>query len=121
MDTSEEFENEVEEHHIFNPHVHWKKQVPIIGMRFENPKQLKSMLFNYAVKNGYQLWFEKNDDKRLLVLCCKVTYTFRIWSSWMSIKHSFQIKSLKSDHQCARNYQKPSSPTSWTTKNHHHK
>ncbi|KAL7605223.1 hypothetical protein Lser_V15G17339 [Lactuca serriola] len=73
-------------------------------MRFQNPKQIKSMLCNYAVKNGYQLWFEKNYSKRLLVLCCKGDCTFRLYASWMSIEDNFQIKSLKSEHQCARNY-----------------
>ena len=105
MDNSEELDNNVlEEHPIFNHHVHWKKQEPILGMRFEDPKQLKSMLCNCAVKNGYQLWFEKNYSKRLLVLCCKGDCTFRLYASWMSIEHNFQIKSLKSKHQCARNY-----------------
>ncbi|CAI9286312.1 unnamed protein product [Lactuca saligna] len=85
IDNNEEFDNDVlEEHPIFNPHVHWKKQEPILGMRFEDPKQLKSMLCNYAVKNGYQLWFEKNDSKRLLVLCCKGACTFMLWASCMS-------------------------------------
>ncbi|CAI9300484.1 unnamed protein product [Lactuca saligna] len=79
MDTSEEKENEyVVEHSIFNPQVHWKKQVPILGMRFENPKRLKSMLSNYVVKHGYKLCFEKNDGKRLIVLCCKGACTFML-------------------------------------------
>nr|KAJ0214220.1 hypothetical protein LSAT_V11C400175170 [Lactuca sativa] len=85
MDNVEELDKDVlKEHHIFNPQVHWKKEVPVLGMRFENPKWLKCVLCNYVVKNGYQLWFEKNDNKRLLVLCCKVACTFRLWASWMS-------------------------------------
>ncbi|CAI9301587.1 unnamed protein product [Lactuca saligna] len=40
-------------------------------MRFKDPSQLKSMLCNYVVAKGYQLCFEKNDRKRLLVKCCK--------------------------------------------------
>ena len=45
----EECENnpECEEHCIFNKEIPWKKQKPILGMRFENPKQLKHMLCNY--------------------------------------------------------------------------
>ncbi|CAI9265825.1 unnamed protein product [Lactuca saligna] len=73
-------------------------------MRFKDPSQLKSMLCNYAVANGYQLCFEKNDRKRLLVKCCKGKCSFRLWASWMSDEASFQIKSLKPVHKCVRNY-----------------
>lgn len=30
--------------------------------------------------------------------------TFRLWATWMSDEETFQIKSLKGDHNCARNY-----------------
>ena len=82
----------------------WKKQLPILGMRFTNPKQLKFMICNYAVANGYQLYFEKNDSKMLLVKCSNRQCTFRLWASWMSEEQSFQIKSLIIDHNCARNF-----------------
>ncbi|CAI9299418.1 unnamed protein product [Lactuca saligna] len=71
--------------------VQWKKQEPILGMRFENPKKLKSMLCNYAVKNGYQLWFKKNDRKRFLVLCCKGTvieHYAKLWYYGVEIRRS---------------------------------
>ncbi|GJW93702.1 splicing factor [Tanacetum coccineum] len=29
---------------------------------------------------------------------------FRLWASWMGSENSFQIKSLKAEHKCARNY-----------------
>ncbi|CAI9274977.1 unnamed protein product [Lactuca saligna] len=34
----------------------WDKMVPILGMKFVNPMQLKLCITNYAVKNGYDLW-----------------------------------------------------------------
>ena len=34
----------------------WDKMVPILGMKFANPMQLKLCLTNYAMKNGYDLW-----------------------------------------------------------------
>ena len=66
---------------IFNEKLHWKEQEPVLGMRFESPKQLKHMLCNYAVANGYQLCFVKNDSRRLLGKCCDGKYTFRVWCS----------------------------------------
>ena len=100
----EEEDDELLEQPIYNPELNWKLQEPQLGMRFESPTQLKDMLCNYAVSKGYQLTFEKNDKKRLLVLCSKGECPFRLWASWMSDEYSFQIKSLKEDHNCARNY-----------------
>ncbi|GJS48924.1 hypothetical protein Tco_0599045 [Tanacetum coccineum] len=34
----------------------------------------------------------------------KVNCPFRLYASWMSRKQSFQIKSLRSEHKCCRNY-----------------
>nr|GEY16318.1 hypothetical protein [Tanacetum cinerariifolium] len=132
---------------------------------------------NYEVVGGYQLWYEKNDWRQLLVFCGKdvttgrkgqVTFKlnkvktksnkknygegtssdgegssrhyetplasgiikektvspkwtksnlsadkqpkgkpiceFRLWASWMGSENPFQIKSLKAEHMCARNY-----------------
>nr|KAJ0197285.1 hypothetical protein LSAT_V11C700374720 [Lactuca sativa] len=103
-DNGREVEVNIQAHSIFNELLHWKKQKPILGMRFKGPRQVKSMLCNYAVANGYQLCFEKNDRTRLLVRCSKGACTFRLWASWMSDEESFQIKSLKADHNCARNF-----------------
>nr|KAJ0211847.1 hypothetical protein LSAT_V11C400214430 [Lactuca sativa] len=44
---------------MFNEDIPWRNQLPILGMRFTNPKQLKYMICNYATANGYQLYFEK--------------------------------------------------------------
>nr|KAJ0217575.1 hypothetical protein LSAT_V11C300109760 [Lactuca sativa] len=79
---------------MFNEDIPWKKQFPVLGMRFTNPKQLKFMLCNYVLANG----------KRLLVKCCDGECTFRLWVSWMSEENSFQIKSLINEHNCAMNF-----------------
>ncbi|CAI9261002.1 unnamed protein product [Lactuca saligna] len=42
----------------------WDKMMPILGMKFATPMQLKLCLTNYAVKNGYDLWYEKSDHNR---------------------------------------------------------
>nr|GEW99508.1 chloramphenicol acetyltransferase-like domain-containing protein [Tanacetum cinerariifolium] len=142
---------------------------PILGMRYAHPEQLKLALANYRVSGGYQLWFQKNDWRQLLVFCgrdvskgrcvwyhskkvkakkqlfiesnddakkgeetskdgegssrnsdvspkwtkSKIASSrksgqpqcgFRLWASWMGSENSFQIKSLKAKHKCARNY-----------------
>ncbi|KAL4563609.1 hypothetical protein LXL04_027654 [Taraxacum kok-saghyz] len=49
------------------------------------------------VKNGYDLWYERNDCKKLLVRCGKgkknkngYACPFRLWASWMNNEHTFQ-------------------------------
>ncbi|PWA95914.1 hypothetical protein CTI12_AA045570 [Artemisia annua] len=157
----------------YNPETPWEENKPILGMKFENPQQLKHLLADYGVKHGYQLWYYRSDSNSLLVYCgrdlelgrCagrrdrvrkskkkakdkegngqeendkatdkmpvtrksprkvvvnvkpKVKWTrmkvgahkgkhcpFRLWASWMSSERSFQIKTLYSDHRCARNF-----------------
>ncbi|CAI9263033.1 unnamed protein product [Lactuca saligna] len=91
---------------VYDERQPWDQMKPIIGMRFSNPTELKHMLSNYAVANGYDLWFEKNDSDRLLVKCCKKNKSpscpFRLWASWMGKEKTFQIKSLVNEHNCCR-------------------
>ncbi|KAL4579814.1 hypothetical protein LXL04_015981 [Taraxacum kok-saghyz] len=66
----EEADGVVQQQYPFhNPHMDWDNMVPVIGMQFSNPAELKELLANYAVKHGYPLWFEKTDKNRILVNC----------------------------------------------------
>ncbi|CAI9263650.1 unnamed protein product [Lactuca saligna] len=90
---------------VHNSEQQWDEMAPVLGMKFTNPTELKQCLTNYAVKHGYDLWYEKNDKNRLLVKCCKdkePSCPFRLWASWMQEERTFQIKSLKSSHNCGR-------------------
>ncbi|CAI9284491.1 unnamed protein product [Lactuca saligna] len=87
----------------------WDTMQPILGMRFCNPQELKQLVSNYVVANGFNLWYEKNDKTRLLVRCCKTSEgkaacPFRLWATWMSSEKLFQIKSLHNEHNCARTF-----------------
>ena len=55
----------------YNPDTPWDEFVPILGMKFENPEQLKIALADYGVKHGYQLWYYRSDYKSLLVYCAR--------------------------------------------------
>nr|KAJ0224821.1 hypothetical protein LSAT_V11C100031440 [Lactuca sativa] len=94
---------------VHNENQEWEQMVLVLGMKFSNPLELKSCITNYAVKNGYDLWYEKSDHQRLLVKCCKGKTNkqdkgcpFRLWATWMISEKSFQIKSLNGRHNCAR-------------------
>ncbi|CAI9282381.1 unnamed protein product [Lactuca saligna] len=91
---------------VHDPNQKWDTMSPILGMKFCDRYELKHLLSNYAVANGYKLWYEKNDSTRLLVRCCKgeekSKCPFRLWATWMSKERSFQIKSLISERNCSR-------------------
>ncbi|GJY21151.1 hypothetical protein Tco_0393717 [Tanacetum coccineum] len=53
----------------YNPDLPWKEFVPVLGMKFDNPQQLKHALADYGVANGYQLWYYRSDGNSLLVYC----------------------------------------------------
>ena len=83
---------------IHDLNIPWKPMKPRLGDRYENLGQPKHYLTNYAVANGYQLEYVKNDSDRLLVTCGKGqkerTCSFRLWTYWMQEEKSFQIKNL---------------------------
>ncbi|CAI9267739.1 unnamed protein product [Lactuca saligna] len=66
------------EFRVHDPTVKWNQMKPTVGELYESPAQLRFALTNYAVANGYQLWFMKSDKSR--------------------------IKSMVETHLCARNY-----------------
>ena len=49
----------------------WRKMKPELDMILSSPTELKLSLSNYAVTREYDLYYEKNDNDRLLVKCCK--------------------------------------------------
>ncbi|GKD76895.1 hypothetical protein Tco_1339516 [Tanacetum coccineum] len=57
------------EEEVIIPNRPWKDMVPILGLKFKDHEEMKMMLVNYGVANGYQLWYKMNDYKSLLVLC----------------------------------------------------
>ncbi|CAI9298582.1 unnamed protein product [Lactuca saligna] len=78
--------------------------VPVIGMKFGNPIQLKLCVTNYAVKNEYDLWYEKSDHNRLLVKCCKGKKNknnkgcpFRLWSYGKELRRTNPGATVKID------------------------
>ena len=67
----EEQEQVIKKYKIHDPKTRWDKMEPKLGDIFENVTQLKFCIQNYAVHNGYQLYFEKCDSTRILVRCGK--------------------------------------------------
>ncbi|GKB09861.1 (R)-mandelonitrile lyase-like protein [Tanacetum coccineum] len=94
---------------IHDPTVKWKLMRPVLGEKYESPDQLKRALAFYALANGYKLYYEVNNPRRLLAKCCRDAKDrkcpFRLWASWMQNERSFQIKKLNDEHYCSRTYE----------------
>ncbi|KAL4554042.1 hypothetical protein LXL04_039842 [Taraxacum kok-saghyz] len=56
----EEADGEFQQEYPFhNPNMAWDNMVPVIGMQFSNPAELKELLANYAVKHGPKISYGK--------------------------------------------------------------
>ena len=87
-----------------DPTQDWDKMEPVLGMRFESNEQLKLALANYGVHNGYQLWFERNDWKQLLVNCGRDVEAGRCAGA-ATLKKRSQQKKLKDGEGCSKDGQ----------------
>ena len=90
----DEVEDSVPKFPIHDPNQKWDTMKPVLGMRFSDRYEVKQMLTNYAVFNGYELYYEKNESSRLLVRCCKNKEgkpgcSFRLWATPMSSEDSY--------------------------------
>ncbi|GJT69880.1 transposase, MuDR, plant [Tanacetum coccineum] len=94
---------------IHDPTIKWKLMRPVLGEKYESPEQLKRALAFYALANGYKLYYEVNNPRRLLAKYCRDEKDrkcpFRLWASRMQNKKTFQIKKLIDEHACSRTYE----------------
>ncbi|KAD7117668.1 hypothetical protein E3N88_04936 [Mikania micrantha] len=110
-ESEKDYDKDVEDDEDYEDEAHSNNEI-------ESPAQLKDMLIDYGVANGYQLVFTVNDNNRLLVRCGaeetnidgmgkKIKMwkcTFRLWASRVTDDDSFQIKTLNDQHTCVRQF-----------------
>ncbi|XP_052623081.1 uncharacterized protein LOC128128204 [Lactuca sativa] len=107
LQNDEEAEEEVtNKYRIHDPNVRWDKMEPKLGDVFESPAQLKFYVTNYAVNGGYQIYFQKSDNRRIVARCGKRhednKCPFRLYAAWMYNDRTFQVKAMNSEHLCSR-------------------
>ena len=98
-----------------DPKTPWNQMTPVLGMRYEHPDQLKLALANYGVANGYQLWFERNDWKTLLVFCGRSVEDGRSAGRYINKKRKIQ-KSLFNDAEVSTSNSKTPKKTNKAAK-----
>nr|KAJ0211097.1 hypothetical protein LSAT_V11C400226380 [Lactuca sativa] len=107
LQNDEEAEEELTKKYIIHdPNVRWDKMEPKLGDVFETPTQLKFCVTNYAVNGGYQIYFQKSDNRRIVARCGKRhednKCPFRLYAAWMYNDRTFQVKAMNSEHLCSR-------------------
>ncbi|CAI9299453.1 unnamed protein product [Lactuca saligna] len=103
---NDEAEEEVtNKYRIHDPNFRWDKMEPKLGDVFESPVQLKFCETNYAVNGGYQRYFQKSDNRRIVARSGKRhednKFTFRLYAAWMYNDRTFQVKAMNYEHLCS--------------------
>ncbi|KAL4567396.1 hypothetical protein LXL04_022980 [Taraxacum kok-saghyz] len=93
-----------------DPTADWREMKPELGECYEPPAQLRIALTNFAVRGGYQIYFEKSDRNRVIAKCGskyrekeEEQCPFRLYAAWKFNEMTFQIKGLVDIHLCDRN------------------
>ncbi|KAJ9548999.1 hypothetical protein OSB04_021542 [Centaurea solstitialis] len=124
-------EQEEQKFPIHDADTHWKLKRPLVGERYENPKQLKECITCYALANGFSIWYERSSTTTIIARCGsrpprisdptkgkqrkgkryptvekggQKDCQWRCYARWMKKEQSFQVISLKDEHSCSRNF-----------------
>ncbi|KAK4396012.1 hypothetical protein Sango_1437800 [Sesamum angolense] len=94
--------SETEKHHVFKKSASTKNLNLVVGMKFENAAQFRGVLRDWCIRNGVDLEFLRNEAARVTAKCKSCEW--RIHASPIQGGPTFQIKTIKGEHTCARTY-----------------
>ncbi|KAL0354599.1 UNVERIFIED_CONTAM: hypothetical protein Sradi_3906800 [Sesamum radiatum] len=80
------------------------KNLKLAGMKFENAAQFRVVLRDWCIRNGVDLEFLRNEAARVTAKCKVKGCEWRIHASPVLGGPTFQIKTIKGEHTCARTY-----------------
>jgi hypothetical protein len=83
-----------------------------LGMEFSSILEFKDAVREWNVLNGYEITFLKNDPHRARGVC-KGKCGYLAFCSQVGTSHTFQIKTLKPRHKCARDVKNRSATSRW--------
>ncbi|KAL4592317.1 hypothetical protein LXL04_005308 [Taraxacum kok-saghyz] len=114
------------EFRVHDPTANWREMKPQLGECYDSPAQIRFALTNYAVRGGYQIYFEKSDRNRVIAKCGsknrekeEENCPFRLYTAQKYNERTFQIKGLVDIYLCARNFNFGSLVTrSWIAKHY---
>ncbi|KAL0345413.1 UNVERIFIED_CONTAM: hypothetical protein Sradi_4372600 [Sesamum radiatum] len=107
-----EDENECAKHPIFKENSNLKNVELVVGLTFENAQQYREVLRDWCVRHGYDIEWLKNENRRITVKCKHDGCDWRVHASPIMGGPTFQIKTIKGQHTCARTYDNSLAKTS---------
>ncbi|KAK4409477.1 hypothetical protein Sango_0020700 [Sesamum angolense] len=94
--------SETEKHPAYKKSTSMKNLKLVVGMKFENVAQFRVVLRDWCIRNGVDLEFLRNEAARVTAKCKSCEW--RIHASPIQGGPTFQIKTIKCEHTCARTY-----------------
>lgn len=87
-----------------------------VGQKFVNAAKFREALLEWNIRWGYEVKYEKNEGNRVTSKYNKGC-TWRIHASTIGHDKTFMIKTLKSVHNCGRDYTNRHSTSRYLSKN----
>ncbi|KAL0287282.1 UNVERIFIED_CONTAM: hypothetical protein Sangu_2699700 [Sesamum angustifolium] len=97
-------DDSVDKHPVYKESTTIKDLNLVVGMKFKDAAEYRSVLRDWCIRNGYDIEFTRNEAKRVTAKCKVESCEWRIHASPIMGGPTFQIKSLKGNHTCARTY-----------------
>ncbi|KAK4389580.1 hypothetical protein Sango_2295000 [Sesamum angolense] len=94
--------SETEKHPVYKKYASMKNLNLVVGMKFENAAQFRGVLRDWCIRNGVDLEFLRNEAARVTAKCKSCEW--KIHASPIQGGATFQIKTIKGEHTCARTY-----------------
>ncbi|XP_073037438.1 uncharacterized protein [Primulina eburnea] len=73
----------------------------VVGMKFKDVHEFRSVLVDWTVRSGVELVFKKNEKSRVTAVC-KAGCEWRLHASLVMGGPTFQVKTLTGKHTCVR-------------------
>ncbi|XP_062104108.1 uncharacterized protein LOC133815269 [Humulus lupulus] len=100
----------------FKADVDIEKPVFKLGLVFSSGAVFKQAVREYAIMNGKDISFKKNDPHRVRVVCRGVNYPWVCFASKIDDSQTFVIKTYINEHKCSRNNTNRFATSKWLSK-----
>ncbi|KAJ4958123.1 hypothetical protein NE237_025234 [Protea cynaroides] len=83
------------------------------GLLFDDVNAYKKYLRDYAIQEGVQILYLKNEKSRVTVACCERGCTWRIHASHTLDRTTYCVKSFNPKHSCGRVDKNKATSATW--------
>ncbi|XP_009757812.1 uncharacterized protein [Nicotiana sylvestris] len=100
----------------FNEETDMENPILFTGLSFCSVQQFRKALRQHAIKNGFEVGFEKNESDKVITHCKRLC-GWRIHASYWKKTTAFQIRTLYGmPHRCPRTFKNKIAHSTWVAK-----